>query len=535
MKDTAIDKKITVAVLLLLLCLHHAVYAANTSIIKRFMNAAKNGNKQVILELLDKVAIDIRDNKARTAVHYAILHQQDMIVSTLIAKGADYNIIDADGNTPLDLLREYHSDATQDLLPADAVTAIEVEKITETAEKSALLFKAVEDGNRKRVEQLLSEGANPKIKNQDGLFPFHIAVQRKQPILAAILLLAMHDNVNGTDDKSWSALHWAILGRDWGMVRDLLHAGAVFKYRMPNNYRPYQDPYEIAKRINKEELFLALVAEAKSMPIIETLAEKATRLGDLELCAQLVKYFPTYMLKNTMSAHKGLKAAINSGHTQIVELLLSSGINKEAYLKRGFMMNYRVRGTPEIANLLIKHGLHPDEPNAPGRIAIVTLYSSYDKDEALQSASNLLEQGANPNISDSSGDTPILALIREAVRPYQQKRYRDFFSAALQDLLHHKADLNSVDAEGRTALMLLAGAHNLNNLDKLTLDEQNRRISTHNSEDIARLAETLLANGADPNKKDIFGNTALDYARKHNLSTIKALIADHQPLDASSQ
>lgn len=491
------------------------------------MNAAKNGNKQAILKFLDaEIAIDIRDDKARTALHHAVLHEQDMIATTLIAKGADYNVIDADGKTPLDLWQEHRRSAAQDILPADAMTALEVEEMIEAAEKSALLFKAVEDGNRKRIEQLLAEGANPKIKNQDGLFPFHIAVQRKQPILAAILLKAMHGNVNGTDDKSWSALHWAILGRDWGMVRDLLHAGAKFHYRPPNNYRPYQDPYEIAKRINKEELFLALVAEAKSVPIIVTLAEKATRLGDSELCAQLIKYFPTYMLKNVKSAYKGIRAAINHGHTEIVELLLTSGISKEAYLERGFMLNHRVRRSPDIANLLIKHGVKPDEPNAPWRIAIVSIYSSYDKTDALQSARNLLEQGANPNISDSSGDTPLTALIREAVRPYQQK-HREYFIAALQDLLHFKADLDSVDGEKRTALMLLAGAHNLNSLDKFSLDEQDRRLTTHNSEAIAHLVETLLANGADPSKKDMYGNTALDYARKHKLSAIEALLTNH--------
>ena len=89
-----------------------------------------------------------------------------------------------------------------------------------------MLFKAAESGDREAVELFLHAGVDPKSRNDVGKFPFHVAVSNKHPAVAAILLKAI-GGINQIDDKGWTPLHWAILARDWKMVRELMRAGCT--------------------------------------------------------------------------------------------------------------------------------------------------------------------------------------------------------------------------------------------------------------------------------------------------------------------
>lgn len=123
--------------------------------------------------------------------------------------------------------------------------------------KAASLFQATAAGDRETVESLLELGTDPKTKNFDGLFPFHVAVQNKHPAVAGILLRAMSGK-DGKDDKSWTPMHWAVLAKDWEMLRELLREGAKFKHSSSSlGIRDYKNPYDIAKFIHAEEQFLA--------------------------------------------------------------------------------------------------------------------------------------------------------------------------------------------------------------------------------------------------------------------------------------
>jgi hypothetical protein len=51
-------------------------------------------------------SINARDTRGRTALLLAVLHRRDSVVRALLARGADPNIADADGRTPLAVARD---------------------------------------------------------------------------------------------------------------------------------------------------------------------------------------------------------------------------------------------------------------------------------------------------------------------------------------------------------------------------------------------------------------------------------------------
>jgi len=85
--------------------------------------ASGQGDEQRVRSLLQQgaVRIDARDASGRTALMLAVLHGHEAVVSALLAQGADPNIGDAAGVTPLAVARQQHQPRMVDeLLQAGA-------------------------------------------------------------------------------------------------------------------------------------------------------------------------------------------------------------------------------------------------------------------------------------------------------------------------------------------------------------------------------------------------------------------------------
>ena len=87
------------------------------------------------------------------------------------------------------------------------------------------LFHAAAIGDRTAVMRLLANGADAKAKNADDKLPFEIAIDMNHNALVAILLKAAA-GIDGSDEKGWTPLNWAVLSDDWSLVKELLSEGA---------------------------------------------------------------------------------------------------------------------------------------------------------------------------------------------------------------------------------------------------------------------------------------------------------------------
>ena len=370
------------------------------------------------------------------------------------------------------------------------------------------LFKAAASGNRALVEYLLGTGVDPKIKNSAGLFPFHIAAQAKQPAIAAILLKAMRGK-DGTDDKSWSPMHWAVLARDWEMLRELLREGAKFRYRAMRADRTYQDPYDVANLVDHTATFITIIKEEGRNDILYKLMEKAVSSDDYPIILEELKHFGIDLQTDFKAAEIAIYTAVRQKNVEVARYLLESGLHKDAYIRRALLHNRSALYKAEMIALLLQYGVDPNAPNEHGHSSPLTTVYSIARRYRPDSALTLLQNGADPNMSITNNDvfdtatTPLFAIIEQIKKGYSYQR-----SSSLEDLkelLEYGADPNYRHAGGRRALHEIfkvfrySSSYGNNSLDRNYLREY---------------AKILLQHGANPDLEDAHGVSARQFVQK---------------------
>ncbi|WP_353273595.1 ankyrin repeat domain-containing protein [Wolbachia endosymbiont (group A) of Agelastica alni] len=133
--------------------------------------AAQNNDKSEIVEsFLDSDANNINDrtNNGWTPLHVAVQGNKPSTVKLLLGRGADIEVKDTCGQTPLDL-------ATQK-------GYTDIVKILEQEQLGKELFTAVREYDFSRVEKLISRGANIDTKNKNGKTPLDIAINTKNAL-----------------------------------------------------------------------------------------------------------------------------------------------------------------------------------------------------------------------------------------------------------------------------------------------------------------------------------------------------------------
>jgi uncharacterized protein len=222
--------------------------------------------------------------------------------------------------------------------------------------------------------------------------------------------------------------------------------------------------------------------------------------------------YPLYSVPNDV-ARVGTPlyhAIINKrGNADVVRLLLERGAhlnNCYEWVEKGggdtpallFALSY---GTPEVVRVLVGLGAPLDGPANPEQ-AYKCAAARWKQEKHTQRNLEppifsllwdttkdmldlLLQLGANPNVLDSAGATPLIAAIANRTPGH---------SGPVRVLLAHKADLNLRSRSG------LAPLHHAAQSDR--------------GPDIVDL---LLEAGADINIRDNDGRTPLDYARDRKL------------------
>ncbi|MGL5029329.1 MAG: ankyrin repeat domain-containing protein [Wolbachia pipientis] len=133
--------------------------------------AAQNNNKSEIVEsFLDSDANNINDrtNNDWTPLHVAVQGNKPSTVKLLLGRGANIEVQDIFGETPLVI--------------ATRAGYKDIVKILEQEQLGKELFTAVREYDFSRVEKLISRGANVNTKNKNGKTPLDIAINTKNAL-----------------------------------------------------------------------------------------------------------------------------------------------------------------------------------------------------------------------------------------------------------------------------------------------------------------------------------------------------------------
>jgi ankyrin repeat protein len=172
-----------------------------------------------------------------------------------------------------------------------------------------------------------------------------------------------------------------------------------------------------------------------------------------------------------------LDYAVARNHVDVVKLLLENGADVDKAPR--ILADRR-----EMAGLLKSYGVEPDDPNAPRSWPPLVYRSRGDKGEHPEVIQRLLSLGANPDIRNYKGKTALHCAAKAG------------FIRVIEVLLENGADVNAADHTGETPLF---------DAIRSTIKDGAKKIAT---------VDALLSSGADPNFENHKGITPLQVARK---------------------
>jgi ankyrin repeat protein len=418
--------------------------------------AVMGSNKAAAEFLLSKGANpNVADKDGATPLHLAVWFAKGMDIFELLVNhpDVDVNCLDKWGQNALDKAKFYnahgHGERIANLLKEKGAmeredrlfkgnneslkklvnytssnAADEIENVLSDATvpfenqiariKDEHLVSAIEHSDLERVRLLLKNGADiSSARGEDGMNAFHVASRyAKTTDLIDVILETGKFDINGVDNDGRTPLHWAIMGTNLETIaHHLIQKGA--------------DPTITDKEGNTALHFAAL--HAKTIETITLILEN--KQVDINHRDEL--------------GRTALHYAIEKKNVEIVRCLVEKGADPTIHDHTGYtpfhFAAYFLTDT-DVLGLLLETGI-VDINETTSKEGLTALHLEIIKYN-VPALRFLLSKGANPNVGDENGITPLHLVATLA---------KDIDIVELF-LNHPDTNVNCLDNEGRNAL-----------------------------------------------------------------------------------
>ena len=535
------------------------VSRVSSSVVAEIITAMNSNKPKLVLKHLRDNGLSI--NSQLTEQHETVLHLVAQLgkqetAEQLLAQGGSVvrvNVRDRKGQTPLAYARDNgHTDLAELL---QTYTQAELAGLQNTTKRQDL-FVAAADNDRAGVERLLAEGADVRERKKHGhtaymqlgfKTPFHLAFEAEHYSLAAFLLREAQ-GINGLDEQGWTPLMLAIMADDWDMVRELIKDGAdVFAGYHRRSPIQIQNAVTVAQMMKSEaQLVDIFVDERGAEGVVHTYGET----------------WPFIML------------ASERGYTEVVKLLLEQGaeLDSEETMRLAMLHNNWQRILTLIEDeaklidvFIAAKGVDGTIGTSGDTLLILAARGGHTKAVELLIANNadlhIRGKYVNTALMEAAGQghTETTALLLAAFLGSMRKLVNDgadIFAQPLQavrtmKVTNSEAQLVDIFAEGgvRSVYKALERANQefskryerringefLNLMRKklvAMLQPENEKTTEPMVQDLLQAVanndranvERLLANGANPQEKNVAGKTALDIAISTNQRALAAIL-----------
>lgn len=262
-----------------------------------------------------------------------------------------------------------------------------------------------------------------------------VQAARTRDIVAVRALLGQHVNVDTPQADGATALHWAAHWNDLEMIDALVAASAnanvANEYGISPLFLACENGTDNAPAV--ERLLKAGANPNAARPTGETPLMMAARSGSLKAVKLLLDSGASVNTKDARREQTPLMWAVAEHHVDVVQELLQHGADVKARSKGGYtpLLFAAQQGDQEVARVLLAAGADINETASDGSSVLLVatmsgLQLTEDSDPAARRnlagrvppheslAVFLLDKGANPNLADTAGATPLLAAARYA-------------------------------------------------------------------------------------------------------------------------
>ena len=336
-----------------------------------------------------------------------------------------------------------------------AVTA-QPQTPNDSANVKGQLYDAISTGDAQKFASLIDRVGQ---KDRDDFLLYVLSQSKQQPLEIVRVLVDKGADVNQPSRSSTALMRAASAGYV-DIVRLLLSKGAQVNVNVDDG-----TPLMVAVNAGQVEIMKLLLAAGADIKAVH-------RMGDQAL-----------MMAAEQRSYRNPSAEPNA---EVVQLLLDHGADPKArgeYNRTALML----ANTAAKVKLLVAKGAEVDAKDEYGQTAL--MHAAEQGNAAVASA--LLDSGASINATDNKGATALLYSLDDENRAYGDE-HKTLPARRLEItrrlLLVKDVDVNAANADGETPLI--------------------RAVRLKYVETI----KALLAKGADSNRSDIFGDTAITLA-----------------------
>ncbi|XP_052695777.1 serine/threonine-protein phosphatase 6 regulatory ankyrin repeat subunit C-like, partial [Crassostrea angulata] len=476
---------------------------------------ANHRDETVKVLLSNGADINLCDKDGASPLHGACENGHDSTLQLLLNNGANINLCDKDGTSPLYMACQYGHDSTVKLLLSNG-SDIKLCK----EDGSSPLHMACFNGHDSTVQLLLSNGADINLCDKDGASPLYEACENGHDSTLQ-LLLNNGANINLCDKDGTSPLHMACFNGHDSTVQLLLRNGADINLRMKNG----SSPLYVACENGHDSTLQLLLSNGADIKLCKEDGFSPLHMACFnghDSTLQLLLNNGANINLCDKDGTSPLYTACPYGHDSTVKLLLSNGADIKLCKKDGSSPLHMAcfKGHDSTVQPLLSNGADINLRMKDGSSPLyVACQNGHDNTVQL-----LLRNGANINLCDKDGSSPLhMACLNEE-------------DSTAQLLLNNGADINLCDEDGTSPLdiasqfghdstvqLLLNNGANINLCDKdrtspLHFASQNGHDST---------VHILLSNGAVINLCDEDGDSPLYVAcQSGHDSTVQILLSN---------
>ncbi len=340
---------------------------------RALLEAANSANLELATFALERGADPhLRDNsdEANTVLIIASRNGAQGIVRKLLKNGASPDATSRTGISPLmQAARSSQSEIARLLIEAGASVGIRDKREGYTA-----LMHAAEQGNEKVLEVLLKAGADVnQADSKRGLTPLMLAANRLTGFPILLELLAAGADINDQANDGWTATMAATAKKNHDALEVLILNGANLTIETDDNRSAY-----------------SIAASANALKAMRLLTSASAQANDGDALAE------------------SLHAGAASGSTDVVQHLLSVGLNPDHFNRNGLTALHSaiLSGKAETVAAVLKGNASPDARTKKDGHTALMLAANRDM---LSTVELLLKAGANVDISGNDGWTAVQA------------------------------------------------------------------------------------------------------------------------------